>query len=171
VGNLLIPALLGFGWLYVWREYENPFRFLTMWNAYTQAFFLFLNLVLFNQTQINLFLLLQTIITITLLIFYFTNYVATLKGSKISGLLIMINVFVSFTLILTSLDRINPIFLGRSLQGTIGTFGSFFTDIATIGILAAACPQIYWLDLLVQEREKMIVHQYYESIIKIDNEE
>ncbi len=158
----LIPTTICFSWLYLWRNESDQFRFLSKYNSLTQALFLFLNIVRVPVNKLGFFGLLFTILSITLIIVYLTDWAYSKTGFFITGGLILLNVLFAFGLVMTTFEHVHPFFLNAG--PSMLALSDFITEISAMGVLLAASSQLYWHEILKQRREHEAIERLFAQL-------
>jgi hypothetical protein len=159
----VLPSLVCFSWLYFWREAEDPFRFLGLWNSGTQALFLGVNLLRIPVASWGIFGWLYLGLTALVVAFYLTGYHDTRWGFFALGGLILLNVVLAFALALTTISLIHPVFVASEAE-SVRYLGGFVTELAVMGALFTSSSQLYWHDILNKRREEALVERVFQQL-------
>lgn len=158
----LIPATICFSWLYLWRNEQDPFRFLSKYNSITQALFLLLNLIRVPADKLGFFGLFFAILSVTLIVVYLTDWAYSVKGFFITGGLILLNVLFAFGLVMTTFEHVHPFFLNAGPR--MLALSDFITEISAMGVLLTASSQLYWHEILKKRREQELFERLFAQL-------
>ncbi|MCW4051158.1 MAG: hypothetical protein NWE89_15655 [Candidatus Bathyarchaeota archaeon] len=159
----VIPSVICFSWLYFWRDFEDPFRYLSLWNCGTQVLFLGVNLFRVQVKAWGVLGVLYLLLSVVLLGFYLTDIHMTKWGFFTLSGLILLNVVLAFAVTLTTFDYLHPVF-AYSSNNRILTVGSFVTELSVMGALFTSSSQLYWHDILTRRREQAMVEAIFASL-------
>lgn len=154
VGNLCIPALMGFGWMRVWMERSDPSRFLAAWSAADLVISLAVTFTSIKSTAWGQTGLAMALLTGTLVVIYLLGYNEGRRGKWLTILLMTLNTCTAYWLILNNLDRLNPWLLDPSTPTNKTLLGMLLTDVSIMGTLASLTPQIFLHDYVRKKQEK-----------------
>lgn len=161
ISFLLIPTIVSFSWLYFWTDSEDPFRYLALWNTVTQALFLLLNLFRINDFSWGFFGWSYLLVSVVIIFLYLTEYHMSLWGFWVTGILILLNVVLAFSVVMTTFNLVHPFF---SVSPSLRALGDFITGMSVMGALFTSSSQLYWHEILKKRRDEMIMHQVWASI-------
>ena len=133
IGVAIIPGLLSFGWMALWKESDEPFTFHMIWNATSQI--LLLGIIL-SQIQLRSWGLLvwgTVLLTIILLTSNFTGFSGTENGFSVTGFLILLNVVMLFSIVLTSFSHLEIVFLIEPSFGARLLLKAMINEVAVMG--------------------------------------
>lgn len=154
VGNLCIPALMGFGWMRMWIERSDPSRFLAVWSAAALGISLAVTFASIMSSAWGLTGLAVVLLTGALVVVYLGGYYEGRRGRWSTILLMTLNTCAAYWLILNNLDRLNPWLLDPSTPTNKTLLGMLLTDVSVMGTLASLTPQIFLHDYVGKKREK-----------------
>jgi len=158
----VIPITICFSWLYLWRNEQEPFRFLSHYNSLTQGLFILLNLIRVPPRRIGTFGMGYIVLSIVLIIVYLTDWAYSKTGFFITGGLILLNVVFAFGLIMTTFEQVNPIFINAG--PSMAAISEFITEASIMGSLLAASSQLYWHEILKKRREQEIIERIFAEL-------
>ena len=158
----VVPAVICFSWLYLWRNESDPFRFLSNYNSLTQALFVILNLIRVPFDRLGFFGTVYILLSVALILVYQTNWAYGKIGFFISGGLILLNVVFAFGLVMTTFEHVHPFFLGAG-PGLIA-LSDFITEVSVMGSLLVASSQLYWHEILKTRREQEMIERIFAEL-------
>jgi len=170
IGIIFVPALSGAGWLYVWRESEDPVRFLGYWCSAVQLVNLVTNLIRIQSSAWGITGVATIAATATLIVIYVKGYFRSWLGNLATVTLIIVNTGITSFLFLNSLDNLTSLglwMIDETASEGFSLLGSILTDISILNVLASMAPQVFLLDLESKIRE----YQFTEAAIgSLDSE-
>jgi hypothetical protein len=158
----LVPIIICFSWIYLWRNESEPFRFLSHYNSFTQGLFILLNLLRVPFNKMGLFGIVYIGLSVILIIIYLTDWAYSKTGFFITGGLILLNVVFAFGLVMTTFDQVNPFFLNAGPR--LVNLSDFITEVSIMGALLAASSQLYWQEILKKRREQEIIEKIFAAL-------
>ncbi len=156
----VIPLTLCFSWVWLWRDSDNPFTFLSQWNSGTHILFLLMNILRIRVSKMGMTGVTYLVLSTILVALYLTDWSHTKMGSFLTGGFILLNVLFSFSLVMTTFEFIHPYFLSSGFR--MQTLGAFITEMTVMGTLLTASSQLYWHEIL----EKRLETMRYEQIVQ-----
>jgi hypothetical protein len=84
-----------------------------------------------------------------------------LWGFWVTGILILLNVVLAFTVVMTTFENLHPYF---SLSPSLSAVGDLITGTSVMGALFTSSSQLYWHEILKKRREELIMEQIWSSL-------
>jgi hypothetical protein len=162
VALAVLPGLVCFSWLYFWRDGDDPFQFLCLWNCGSQILFLALNLVRVQAGSWGVFGWLYMVLSAVIIGIYLSNYHFSRWGFWVTGVLILLNVVFAFGLALTTFEYVHPWFAREGVG--LAALRGFVTELSVMGALFTSSSQLYWHEILKNIREEILVEMIFESL-------
>jgi len=159
----VLPGLLCFSWLYFWADAADPFRYLAIWNSFTQALFLAVNLLRIPAASWGVFGWAYIGLSVVVIAFYLTRFHDTRWGFFALGGLILVNVALAFALTLTTYSLTHPV-IAASEREAVRYLGVFISELAVMGALFTSSSQLYWHDVLGKRREQAMVEGVFQQL-------
>jgi len=171
---LYVPLLSGLGWLYVWKEFEDPVKFLGYWCSAAQLVNLATNLIRIRPSAWGVTGMAMAFATIALVAVYSMGLFRGWKGNRVTVILIIFTTATTFWLILTNLDNPNPWITVPASEGYpwmidesttekppwmvnestwYTLLGGILTYVGVLNVLTSLAPQVFLLDLERKIRE------------------
>ena len=173
IGILYVPVLSGVGWLYIWREFEDPVKFLGYWCSAVQFVNLAINLIRIRSSAWGITGMAMTFATTTLIAIYMKGYFRRWKGKLVTVILIIFTTVTTFWLILENLDNLNPWMIISTSEGypwmidestSLSLLGGILTYMGILNVLISLAPQVFLLDLENKIREYRFIDATFESL-------
>jgi len=166
-GNIVIPAVIGFGWMYILDEYPDRLRLLSLWSASVLVICLAVNLYTVETSSWGLIAPGMVLATGTLVVIYLRGLYR--RGIGGSGAIILMIAYtgLTFWLILNNPVELNPVLLDPLSPSGKNVLGALLTDVSMMGTLASLTSQIFLLDyngkLLEQEAMEYMMNALEEN--------
>ncbi len=162
VAVAVVPGLVCFSWLFIWRDGGDPFQFLCLWNCGTQILFLALNLVRVKSGSWGVFGWLYLALSAVIVGIYLSNIHFSRWGFWVTGVLILLNVVFAFGLALTTFEYVHPWFAKEGVG--LAALRDFVTELSVMGALFTSSSQLYWHEILRKIRDEILVEMIFDSL-------
>lgn len=167
IGSAIIPSVLSFGWMALWKESDEPFTFHMNWNATSQIILLGIILSQIQSRSWGLLVWGTVLLTIFLLISNYTGFSGTKNGFSVTGFLILVNVVLLFSIVLTSFNHLDIIFLIEPSFEARLLLKALINEVSVMGILLTASSQLYWHEKLKEKQESLFMEKIVNSIMNV----
>ena len=162
VAVAVVPGLVCFGWLLLWRDGGDPFRFLLRWNTGTQVLFLAINLLRVQVGSWGVFGWLYLALSLASVGIYVSGAHFSRWGFWATGVLILLNVVFAFGMALTTFDHVHPLLAGGGAG--LAALRDFVAELSVMGALFASSSQLYWHEMLKRIRYEALIERVFESL-------